>query len=94
MSAPVITSITFDKPAYNPGDTITATIAFTPGSSAQQINFTGTATDSATGEVGTMTSTFTVATTDATTVSASDDGNRTWTVTPVDAASATATATA
>jgi len=94
MSAPVITSISFDKAAYNPGETVTATIAFTPGSSAHIVNFTGTATDSETGETGTMTSTFTVAATDATVIEASDDGSRPWTVTPVDAASALATAVA
>jgi len=94
MSAPVITSIAFDKPSYNPGDLITATIAFTPGSSPHSFTLTGTATDSATQEEGSLTAVFTVAETDATTVTASDDGSRVWTVTPVDAASATATATA
>jgi len=94
MAAPVITAISFDKAAYAPGETIVATVTFTPGSSAHIVNFTGTATDSETGQTGTMTSTFTVAETDATVVTAEDDGGRDWTVQPVDAASATASATA
>lgn len=94
MSAPVVNSVTFDQAAYNPGDTITATMTFTPGSSGQAQTFTGTATDSATGQQGSLVVTFTVAATDATTVSASDSGARTWTLASQAAGSAVFTATA
>lgn len=80
MSAPVVNSITFDQTAYNPGDTITATMTFTPGASGQVMNFTGTATDSTTNQVGTLVVQFIVAETDATVVSASDSGGRSWTL--------------
>ena len=77
--APTVTSVTFDKTAYAPGDTITATVHYTPGASDSTVSFTGTATDQSNGQTGTMEGTFTVQINDATTVSVSDTGSRTWT---------------
>lgn len=78
-AAPTITSITFDKASYNPGDTITATVDYTVGTSAVTQTLTGTATDSTTNETGTLQVTFVVTEPDATTISVSDSGTRTWT---------------
>lgn len=79
MAAPSITSITFDKASYNPGDTITATVDYVAGTSAATQTFTGTATDSTTGESGTLQVSFTVNENDSTTVTVTDGGGRTWT---------------
>jgi hypothetical protein len=76
---PVISGITFDKTSYNPGDVITATVTYVPGSSSSVQNLTGTATDSVSGATGTLQVTFTVVTKDTTTVSVSDTGSRIWT---------------
>lgn len=82
MSAPAVTSITFDKASYNPGDPITATVNITPGTSIvpSAQTFTGTATDSITGLTGSLSVTFTVDVTnnDPSTVTGSDTGGRTW----------------
>ncbi len=90
MSAPVITGITFDKPSYRPGEIITASVAYGAGTSGH--SFTGTATDTVTGETGTLTVTF--ATTDPVKVSVSDDGGRTWVQRSDDGAVAVFTAVA
>lgn len=79
MAAPSITSITFDKAAYNPGDTITATVNYVAGTSNVTQTFTGTATDSKTNQTGTLQVTFTVVESDTTSVAVSDQGTRTWT---------------
>lgn len=79
MSAPAITSITFDKTSYNPGDTITATVNYGSGTSGQTQQLTGTATDAATGQTGTLTVNFTVNESDSTSVSVKDTGGRVWT---------------
>lgn len=80
---PAITAITFDQATYPPGATITATVKYTPGASDTDtsLTFTGTVTDNANGQTGTMEGTFVVQTqvNDATTVSVADSGNRTWT---------------
>lgn len=79
MPAPSITSIVFDKPGgYNPGDTITATVVYVPGTAPKTFTFTGTVTDSASGGASTATGTFSVNQPDATTVSAQDTGTRNW----------------
>ena len=79
MSAPSIGSITFDKSSYNPGDTITATIDYTPGTTAKTQTLTGTAIDSVSGLTGTLTQTFTINQPDATSLTVTDSGARTWT---------------
>jgi ribosomal protein L19 len=79
VSAPTITSISFDKTTYLPGDTITATVNYTQGTSDSIQTLTGTVTDSTTGRTGTLQQTFTVQVKDTTTVSVTDSGNRTWT---------------
>lgn len=80
-TAPVVSSITFDKTSYVKGTLITATVTYAHGDSDTSQAFTGTATDSVTGLSGQLTVNFTVAsgTSDATTVTASDAGARTWT---------------
>lgn len=94
-AAPVITSITFDQPAYSPGQTITATVTFTPGTSASTTSFSGTATDSVTAKTGKLSVTFTTVIPDATTVSVADTGNHAWTQTSATGGTqATFTATA
>ena len=77
--APSITSITFDKTSYAPGDVITATVDYSAGTSDVTQTFKGTATDSVTNETGTLTVNFTVTENDTTTVTVSDSGSRVWT---------------
>lgn len=77
--APSITSITFDKASYLPGNVITATVNYTVGTSDATQTLTGTATDSTTGKTGSLQVNFTVQKNDTTTISVSDSGNRTWT---------------
>lgn len=91
---PVIKTITFDQNSYTPGETITATVAYTPGVSTQTQNFTGTAVDSTTGQEGQLSVTFTADVNDTTTVSVSDTGNRTWTKASDNGSSAVFTAIA
>lgn len=66
--ASVITGITFDKPSYAPGDTITATVT---GNWEQADTLTITTGDGASG-----TGTFEV----VEPVKGSDNGSRTWTL--------------
>lgn len=68
LSALVITSITFDKPVYKTGDTITAVVAYT-GS-----GFTLAAVATALGQTGMLNGTFTV----LPDWTPSDSGNRPW----------------
>ena len=83
--APAVFAITFDKASYNPGDTITATVSYTPGTSGgtqQTFTLTGTVTDQTSQQVGIGSATFVVGSppvVDPTTVSVTDDGNRAWT---------------
>jgi hypothetical protein len=79
MSAPSITSITFNKPNYIPGDLITATITYVNGTSPSVQSFTGTATDNMTGLVGNLTVSFTVSISDYSFVSTVDSGAHIWT---------------
>ena len=66
MANPVVTSVTFDKTAYNVGDTITATILYTVpnthASSSSPVTFTLNASvkDRVTSETGSGTGTFAV----------------------------------
>jgi hypothetical protein len=95
MSAPVISSVTFDKASYSPGDLITATISYTPGSSGSTQAFDVQATDRTTGQAATLTVSFTVTgAADPTTFTVSDIGNRTWTLKSDTGTVATYTATA
>lgn len=77
-AAPSISSITFDKASYAPGDTITATISYSAGTSDVTQTFEGVATDSSTGETGTLQVSFVVTEPDTTTITVSDSGNRVW----------------
>lgn len=77
--APSISSITFDKASYAPGDIITAIVDYVAGTSDVTQTFTGTATDSVDGKTGTLEVNFVVTENDTTTVTVSDSGNRTWT---------------
>lgn len=89
VSAPTITSIAFDKSAYNVGDTVTVTITYVPGKSSSapapsSVSFTGTAVDSVTSQQGTLTVNFTVDTTpvvstDPSSVTVTDSAAHTWT---------------
>jgi len=99
VSPPSITSITFDKPnGYNTGDTITATINYVAGvsSSTSTQTFTGTATDSVSGQSGQIQFTFTTANnaTDSESMAVSDTGNRAWTKVSDNGSVAVFTATA
>lgn len=76
---PAVSSVTFDKSVYNVGETITVTIDFSGGSSDQTVTVTVMVKDDITGETVTMTASFTVVDPDASTVTVSDSGNRTWT---------------
>ena len=80
--SPAIESVTPDKAVYNLGDLITVTVDFTTGSSDEVVTVTVTVTDSVTGEQVSSTTTLTVSNPDASTVSVSDSGNRTWTEVP------------
>lgn len=67
MAAPVVSSVVFDKTAYNVGDVITATVTYSvPNTHAssngvQQFTLTGTVTDATTGESGSRPGTLNVA---------------------------------
>lgn len=80
MGAPVVNSITFDKTAYNPGETITATVDYTPGTSETAFTFTGVVKDTVSGQEGQGTGSFNVQVTDLCDASGSDTGSRVWTV--------------
>jgi len=79
-----VDSLTFDQPAYNPGDTVTLTVAYTPDTPSV-VPATFTATTSITDAAGDVTATgsapFVVNEAQAAgdVVSTTDDGNRTWT---------------
>lgn len=77
-AAPVVNSVTFDQTAYSPGETITATVAYSPGTQDSTQTFTGVATDSG-GLTGQLVVNFVTVIASATTASASDSGGRTWT---------------
>lgn len=83
---PVVTSLTFDKPAYTPGQLITATIAYDADLVFQA---TGTGIDIA-GQQASLSGSFTV----HGKALISDSGNRTWTLVSDDGATAVFTATA
>jgi uncharacterized protein YfaS (alpha-2-macroglobulin family) len=95
MAAPTNVAVVLDKSTYNPGETITATVTWESGEAIQTATFTGTFTvtnqngESASAEV--QFSVATAAPTDTFTVSASDEGNRTWTVTESNGTSAVLT---
>ena len=80
MANPSITSITFDKTAYVKGDTMTVEIGYINGNSAVVQQFTGVATDSVTGQQGSLTVEFTVIDPDQTVITVSDSSNRKWTL--------------
>lgn len=77
-----VNSITFDKPAYAPGDTVTATVDYTPDTpsvTSQTFTVTANVMDAAGAVVATNTAPFAVNSSQAgDTVSLSDDGNHTW----------------
>lgn len=77
-TAPSITSITFDKASYLPGDIITATVSYVAGSSDVSQTFTGTAVDSVSGEEGTLQVSFVVTEPDQTNITVTDSGGRAW----------------
>lgn len=84
VSAPSITSISFNQPSYTPGQTIQATVTYVKGTSESPTTqtLTGTVTDTVTGQTGTLNQTFTVngaTVSDITTPTVSDTGSRTWT---------------
>jgi hypothetical protein len=100
VSAPSITSIVI-TPAGTipPGTLITATVTYVPGTSTMAViqTLTGTVTDSATGQTGQLTQTFTVqgaVVQDPAMLSVADTGNRTWTKTSDNGTVAVFTATA
>ena len=80
MALPVISSITFDKPSYAVGQTITATVTYSGTNvSAEDFAFTGTVEDTTTGETGTATGTLVIDKPNLLAASVSDSGSRTWT---------------
>jgi hypothetical protein len=62
MTAPVISSVVFDKPSYNPGDLITCTVNYsipnTHMTGAVSYTVTGTVVDQTTKESGSLTGTL------------------------------------
>lgn len=60
MKAPVVTSMTLDKPSYSKGDPVKLTIVYVPGTSDSSTATTYTATDQTTGLTGTLTITWAV----------------------------------
>jgi hypothetical protein len=80
-----VNTIAFDQASYNVGDTITATVDFTPDTPSTistPFTFTAQVTDAGGNAVGSpMSSTFNVNSTQAgDTCAVSDSGSRTWTV--------------
>jgi hypothetical protein len=100
VSAPSVTSVVITPAGtITPGTLITATVTYVKGTSQTPATqtLTGTATDTATGQAGQLTQTFTVAGTtvqDVTAVTVADTGGRTWTKTGDTGTVATFTATA
>lgn len=78
-TAPVISTITFDQVSYTPGQTMHATVDYSPGTSPVTHSFTGNAVDGATGLTGDLVVNFITVINDSTVVSAADSGSRTWT---------------
>jgi hypothetical protein len=79
-----IDGMTFDATSYNPGDTVTLTVNYTPDTPSavpQTFNATSSITDSGGNVVATSSAPFVVNEAQAAgdVVSASDDGGRTWT---------------
>lgn len=61
MTAPAIHSVTYDKDAYQAGDTVTATIKFASQNAGEKaVDATARITDPATGETSTATAPFKV----------------------------------
>jgi hypothetical protein len=65
MALPVVSSVTFDKTSYSAGQVITATVHYSDpntsgGTATTTYTVAGTVTDSATGEVGTLSGTYAV----------------------------------
>ena len=78
--------MTFDQSAYNPGDTISLSVGYTPDSPSvvpQTFTATTTISDSAGNALGSNSAPFVVNQSQAAgdTLSTSDDGGRTWTET-------------
>lgn len=100
VSAPSITSIVITPSGtFSPGATITATVAYVKGTSESPVTqtLTGTATDSVTGQTGTLSQTFTTAggtVSDTTVPTVADTGSRAWTKTSDSGTVAVFTATA
>lgn len=84
--AAAITSVTFDKPLYHPGDTITATVTYT--GTLGVLNISGTMFD---GSVISGSGSFTVLPNEWT---ASDGTSRLWTLVSDNGSTAVFTATA
>jgi hypothetical protein len=101
VTAPAITSITISPSGtITPGTAITATVAYTPGTSqggSATQTLTGVVTDTTTGQTGQLTQTFTISgsvVTDPTVVTVSDTGNHTWAKTSDNGSTAIFTTTA
>lgn len=77
MSAPVILSIAFSPANPVTGQTVTATVSYTPGSSGQLFTFKATATDKVSGLTAPVSGSFTVTEPDATTWDTSGN-DRVW----------------
>lgn len=78
-----VNSITFDQAAYNPGDTITATVDYTPDTAsvvASTFSLTANVNDASGNVVATQSADFVVNTPQpGDTISVSDSGGRAWT---------------
>ena len=92
--APVVSSISFDKPSYVPGQEITATVTYVEGSRTVADNVSAVVTDPTTSLTGTLTGTLDLQETDPCTVAFSDASGRTWTPGATTATTAVFTATA
>lgn len=92
MAAPAINSITFDQSSYNPGDTITATVNYTPGTSTQTETISGSPVTRQLGSQtvsGSLNLTFVYTQNDQPTAfDLSDPGSRVWTQISDDGANA------
>lgn len=86
-TAPAVSGLSYDKQAYNPGDTITVTATGMAGSQISIHNGTGTATftDAATGLTGSLSGSYTVTSPveDTTTAGFTDDQGRVFTPTKI-----------
>lgn len=76
---PVVTSVTYDKPSYMPGDTVTATVAYTPGMALATFTGTGPVSCPALGLTAEGQGVFSVYAPQPTKADGfTDNGNRTW----------------